>query len=183
MKTLRGRLAMTVGISVLVIAGLFSWPKIKKMRAQSRIDELLPEFEQISDRFTRPKVYAHKSFKDITGEGQPKHFVSKVRAYSDGRLRMPEIIPQEGNHELDWYYVADVNLNEKIFDLYSRGDLEGFLNYATSVTDKDGISLAIRIRTYNSKKISNGEYTVQGEELAAFMKTMELTHLFKATSE
>lgn len=126
----------------------------------------------------------HKAFKDFPGEGQPKHFVYRIRAHSDGRFRMPEIIPQEGNLELDWHYVADVNLNEKIFDLYSRGNLEGFLDHAISVKDKDGIYLAIRIRTfYNSKKISKGEYTVQGDELAAFMKTMELTHLFKVTSE
>ena len=175
--------AIVLGLTVIVLAAIFGWPRIKKARAQSRIEELLPEFEQVSDKFTRPKVFMHKAFKDIAGEGQPKLFVYRIRAHSDGSFRMPEIIPHEGNKEVDWRYVADVNLNDTIFNLYSMGNLEGFLGHAVSVLNHEDISLAVRISPEYSSKITKGEYTVQGSELSAFMKTIELTHLFKVVSE
>ena len=177
--------AIVLGLTVIVLAAIFGWPRIKKARAQSRIEELLPEFEQVSDKFTRPKVFMHKAFKDIAGEGQPKHFASAIRAYSDGGFRMPDIIPYKGGRYDDGRYEAVINLNDTIFHLvtYVEGDRAKFLGHAVSVLNHEDISLAVRISPEYSSKITKGEYTVQGSELSAFMKTIELTHLFKVVSE
>ena len=175
--------AIVLGLTVIVLAAIFGWPRIKKARAQSRIEELLPEFEQVSDKFTRPKVFMHKAFKDIAGEGQPKLFVYRIRAHSDGRFRNPEIIPYKVGRYEDGVYEAVINLNDTIFGLYDEWNREKFLGHAVSVLNHEDISLAVRISPGYSSKITKGEYTVQGSELSAFMKTIELTHLFKVVSE
>ena len=172
------------GLTVLAIICIFSWFGIKKALAQSRIDELLPEFVQVSDKFTRPKVFVHKTFVDIPGEGQPRHFVCRVSAYSDGKFRMPEIIPNEGNLLYDQHYNVVVNLNDTIFvKLPDPNEIERFFSFAMGLANRPDITLDVRIRAPNSRKITSGDYTPKGTEIIAFMKTLELTHLFKMVSE
>ncbi len=174
-----------VGLTVLAMVGIFSWPSIRKARAQSRIYELLPEFVEVTDKFTRPKIFVHKSFMDIPGEGQPRHFACRLRAYSDGRFRMPEVIPFKGNDVDDYAYDLVVNLNDTILvttSLFDRNHQE-FFGYAVSLANREDITLDVRIKAPNSKKITSGDYTIKGTELMAFMKTLELTHLFKTVSE
>ncbi len=184
MKLLSAKV-ITVGLFALACIGIFSWSGIRRARVQARIDVLLPEFEQVSDKFTRPKVFVHKSFKDIPGEGQPRHFACRISAYSDGRFRMPEIVTRKGNDSPDFAYNVVVNLNDTIFEMYSLEEkrcLE-FFEFAASLANREGNTLDIRIRDTESKKITPGDYTIKGSELTAFMQTVELTHLFKTVSE
>ena len=179
-----------VGLTVLAMVGIFSWFGIKKALAQSRIDELLPEFVQVSDKFTRPKVFVHKSFMDIPGEGQPRHFVCRISAYSDGRFRMPEIIPYRFLPSEQFYNVV-VNLNDTIFEMHSAQDEKRqreFFDFAMTLVNREDITLDVRItvpriRATESTKITSGDYTPKGTEIMAFMKTLELTHLFETVSE
>lgn len=170
------------GLTVLTIIAIFSWFGIKKALAQSRIDELLPEFVQVTDKFTRPKVFIHKSFIDIPGEGQPRHFACRLMAYSDGRIKAPIL-----NKEKDAFRVA-VNINDRIFEFNCpsfNNEFSSFVDFATGLAGNEDIDLDIRITdVYNSNnRITPGDYTIKGSELAAFMKTLELTHLFKTISE
>ena len=174
------------GLTVLAIIAIFSWFGIKKALAQSRIDELLPEFVEVTDKFTRPKVFVHKSFMDIPGEGQPRHFVCRVSAYSDGQSRMPEIIPYVGNSFYDFNYNVVVNLNDTIFELHHLREKDRrseFFDFAMGLVNRPDITLDVRIRAPDSKKITSGDYTPKGTEIIAFMKTLELTHLFETVSE
>ncbi len=174
------------GLTVLAIIAIFSWFGIKKALAQSRIDELLPEFVEVTDKFTRPKVFVHKSFMDIPGEGQPRHFVCRVSAYSDGQFRMPEIIPYVGNSFYDYNYNVVVNLNDTIFELHHLREKDRrseFFDFAMGLVNRPDITLDVRIRAPDSKKITSGDYTPKGTEIIAFMKTLELTHLFETVSE
>ena len=179
-------IVIMVGLYVIAMVGIFSWPSIRKARAQSRIYELLPEFVEVTDKFTRPKVFVHKSFMDIPGEGQPRHFVCRVSAYSDGQFRMPEIIPYMGNRIYDYNYRVVVNLNDTIFEIdYFQDETRRreFFGFATGLVNHQDITLNVRIRAPESKKITSGDYTPKGTEIMAFMKTLELTHLFKTVSE
>lgn len=184
-KELLSAKVIMVGLTVLTIIAIFSWFGIKKALAQSRIDELLPEFVQVTDKFTRPKVFVHKTFVDIPGEGQPRHFASRLRAYSDGRFRMPEIVPIDGNDIYDYGYDLVINLNDTIWAATSWNELNNqeFFEYAVSLANREDINLDVRIKVSKSRKITSGDYTIKGTELAAFMKTLELTHLFKTVSE
>ena len=176
-------LALAVG---LTLVALFSLTRIKKARAQSRINELLPEFEQVSDKFTRPKVFLHKSFKAISGEGHPKHFVYRMSAHSDGALRMPELLSTDISPDYR-RYTAVINLNENIFRIDSGNaynEMRVLLDQTASLPSDIGIALAVRIEPSTwASKIQKGDYSIEGDELKAFMKTMELTYLFKVVAE
>lgn len=185
MKELLSAKVIMAGLTVLTIIAIFSWFGIRKALAQSRIDELLPEFVQVSDKFTRPKVFVHKTFVDIPGEGQPRHFVCRVSAFSDGQFRMPEIKRNE-------FYHVVVNLNDTIFEMNSAPHDEKrrreFFDFAMALVNREDITLDVRITASSfvateSTKITSGDYTPKGTELMAFMKTLELTHLFKTVSE
>ncbi len=172
-------------VAGLILAALFSSTRNKKARAQSRIDELLPEFEQVSDKFTRPKAFLHKSFKTISGEGQPKHFVYRMSAHSDGVLRMPDLVSSDIFYDRRRYTVT-INLNESLFKAdYSSPyvEMRRFLNDAARFSGDNGIALAVRIEPYWPGNIEKGDYSIEGDELKAFMKTVELTYLFKVVEE
>jgi len=174
----------TLIILALLILSAASWPLIKSYRLAARIEELMPEFVQVSDSFTRPKFYMHKSFLKIEPAIKPKSFIYRLGAYSDGGFTKPEIPTESGRQTSDYEII--INLNDRLFVLernfYSTSNRDTFtkiIELADEVSGSGLINLSCRIRGFDI----SGDFSVEGLELEAFLKTLELSKLFKESAK
>jgi hypothetical protein len=182
-----GKISTLIILALLILAAA-SWPFIKSYRRAARIEELMPEFVQVSDSFTRPKFYIHKSFHKIEPSIKPRYFIYRLGAYSDGGFKIPEI-PTENGSQSSGYDVI-INFNERLFELgtknYSADDRARFaeiIALADGVSGSASINLSCRVMGRDYSKVISGDFSVEGLELEAFLKTLELSKLFKESAK
>ncbi len=174
-------------IVLAIIIASFFW--FKSYRKYARIKELLPEFVQVSDDFTRPKFFVHKAFHEKAPSEKPKYFVHRLGAYTDGRVRLP-YMPTVKNGETGEYDVI-INLEDKIFTLhyydYQKdhisvlSELNAWVSEAGEIAT---IKLRCRVKRHGvNTAVVEGDFTLTGEELDGFLKTIELSNLYLDTSK
>ena len=187
-------------VSLIVLLGLTvaSWPLIKTYRKNARMKELLCEFVQVSDDFTRPKFYIHRSFYKKIPTDKPKAFMYWLGAYSDGRVGLPEIPAtpkKENGYAFGREYNVFLNLEDRLFTLGSvkttKENVEALMElqqWADELGEPETMKLKCRIigrSAHNSSEseIIGGDFMLVGEELEAFLKTLELTRIFNEAAE
>jgi hypothetical protein len=186
-----------VAVSLIVLLGLAaaSWPLIKTYRKTVRAKELLGEFVQVSDDFTRPKFYIQRSFYKKDPADKPKTFIYRLGAYSDGRVNLPEIpaTPQKENSEVfSLGYDVIMNLEDRLFRLEREKTTKEYVatlrelhEWADELGGPETMKLLCRIKRsgYSTHAIIEGDFMLAGEELEAFLKTLELTRIFNEAAE
>jgi hypothetical protein len=175
---------------VINMAALIAYRLIPRAISLAKIEELLTEFVQVSDKFTRPKSYLHKALIRPTAPLEPSDFIYHFHAYSDGSLQMPSMSVEK----VPFYesrYVACINMDEEIFHLdtehrdYRQEEL--FLISAKRHYENGLQTVHVRIRRAISRKVAagpkvvEGDFTIEGAVADAFLKTLELNRLFKKT--
>ena len=81
-----GIIAAEAAILIIVFSPRF----LRRLSSRARIAELICEFDQISDRFARPKAYRHKSLSFRPSVNfEPKSFIYRLYLGSDGEIKMP----------------------------------------------------------------------------------------------
>lgn len=154
------------------------WRYIKKTKTASEIEVLLPEFVQTSDHFTRPRRYVHRHLLDMSHATGPKRFAHLLRVRSEGKFIMPSMttntLPSEGE------YTVMINIDEEIYSLerkFSVGDSNDFeLNRLKIPNDLRIVHMRIMVDKHS--KVTPGDFDLDGIELEAFLKTLELGRLF-----
>ncbi len=185
-----------VAVCLIVLLGLAaaSWPLIKTYRKTVRAKELLGEFVQVSDDFTRPKFYIPRSFYKKEPADKPKTFIYRLGAYSDGRVNLPEIpaTPQKDNgYAFGRGYDVIMNLEDRLFSLEREKTTKEYVatlrelhEWADELGGPETMKLLCRIKKSGySTEIIEGDFMLVGEELEAFLKTLELTRMFNEAVE
>ena len=185
-----------VAVSLIVLLGLAaaSWPLLKNYRKTVRAKELLGEFVQVSDDFTRPKFYIHRSFYKKDPADKPKTFIYRLGAYSDGRVNLPEIpaTPQKENgYAFGRGYDVIMNMEDRLFSLEREKTTKEYVatlrelhEWADELGGPETMKLLCRIkRSGYGTEIIEGDFMLVGEELEAFLKTLELTRIFNEAVE
>lgn len=183
-------------VSLIVLLGFAaaSWPLIKTYRKTVRAKELLGEFVQVSDDFTRPKFYIHRSFYKKDPADKPKTFIYRLGAYSDGSVNLPEIpaTPQKDNgYAFSRGYDVIMNLEDRLFRLEREKTTKEYVatlrelhEWADELGGPETMKLLCRIKKSGySTEIIEGDFMLVGEELEAFLKTLELTRIFNEALE
>jgi hypothetical protein len=164
--------------------------KIPHAVVDAKIEKLLTEFVQVSDKFTRPKAYVHKALVRTKTTPEPKDFIHHFHAYSDGILRMPEMTSEQAPKG-EGTYVVCINMDDEIWDLYdgqrSPYQDDEFLSRTRKHYKRALKVLYFRIKdrwptpAHNPRrpKVIEGDFIAEGTEADAFLKTMELSRLFK----
>jgi len=138
--------------------------KIPHAVVDAKIEKLLTEFVQVSDKFTRPKAYVHKALVRTKTTPEPKDFIHHFHAY---------------------------NMDDEIWHLYdgqrSPYQDDEFLSRTRKHYKRALKVLYFRIKdrwpfpAHNPRrpKVIEGDFIAEGTEADAFLKTMELSRLFK----
>jgi hypothetical protein len=165
------------------------WPLVKFYQKSVHDQTLLGEFIQVSDDFTRPKFFVHRSFHQKDPADKTKHFIYRMGAYSDGKTELPAI-PNKNNKGTTYKYHVIINLDDRIFEINTDGysNTQAILfalhEWAEEKSDLDDLKLKCRIKSspfYN--EVFDGDFTLTSEELAAFLKTIELSKLFRDSAK
>ncbi len=172
----------------LVAISIFGFFWIKSYRKSARINELLPEFVQASDDFTRPKHYIHRNFHKKNPTEKSKYFVYWLGAYSNGYSHLPSI---PDGKDTSVRYKVFINLNDNLFILdpyYYHNEIPTSLNELHECAERadglDNLKLLCRIKKNGYlSEITEGDFELTGDELDAFLKTIELTKLFRETAK
>jgi len=178
-------------VTLIVLLGLTaaSWPLINTYRKTARAKELLMEFVQVSDDFTRPKFYVHRSFYKKAPVEKPKTFIYRLGAYSDGRVSLPEIPETPKKADGDTFglgYDVIINLEDRLFRLEREKSTKEYAatlrelhEWADEIGGFETTKLLCRIkRSGYGTEIIEGDFVLVGQELDAFLKTLELTMIF-----
>jgi hypothetical protein len=171
----------------------YAMPYLKKLRAAAKIEELLPEFIQASDHFTRPKHFVHKALIGDTESEGAERFIRELGAYSDGSVKTPELARPTEKKPHTRYRVI-FNVNDKIFSIYSSekvihmNEMDGNGHDYMSMLDlthkfqREELGVIhVRIAPIWVNQFSGVEandFTLEGIKLEAFLKTLELSRQF-----
>lgn len=184
------RFAVPVGAYIALIIK-FAMPYLKKLRAAEKIEELLPEFIQASDHFTRPKHFVHKALIGDTESEGAERFIRELGTYSDGSVKTPELAKPTEKKPLTRYRVI-FNVNDHIFSIYSSEKvihpklMDGNGYAYMSMLDLDHKSereelgvIHVRVEPVNEySSVESDDFTLEGIKLEAFLKTLELSRQF-----
>ena len=166
--------------AILII--IFSPRFLRRLSSRARIAELICEFDQISDRFVRPKAYRHKSlsFRPST-KIEPKSFIYRLYVGSDGEIKMPVMTDRPGSSS----YNVSICINDDLV-LIRNDDWRNGTRWLVSFFEKHSgkgqkiAHLRIAGAAIQSGVVA-GDFTVEGDEFDAFMKTIELAKHFTIT--
>ena len=170
-----------LGICILSIIYAVGWLLIPELRRAAKLEELLSDFFEISDKFTRPKVYVHRSFAAPKEPKEPKDFAYLVGAKSDGTLMLPRMATGSASI-MDEQYGVCINLGDELFGMHNLGywDDRTLLERACHHLDNNLESVHIRITPHNKKSnVIHGDFTIEGHDAKAFLETLKLVYLFK----
>jgi hypothetical protein len=188
-------LLITIATFALVLLGVGGWQYHSKSKALLRRDELLKDFVQTSDDFTLPKVYRHKNFQKYSddsfvlsnsksNDSEVMHIFRNTSVDSHGNL----LFGYSYSH--DW--ALDVNVDDVIHEgikghlederIKQRLSDEKLMELAEHLTSKEADSigkLRCRIRGNFISKNPRTDLTLEGEDKEAFIRTIELTDIFR----
>jgi hypothetical protein len=149
--------------------------------ARLKNEQLLKDFERVSDDFTRPKVYFQRELmklrKDIapmTNSSRPSFFLLGLQADSQGEVFIENIT----------YFKLLIAFEDNVFAIDDIGSLKQFLE---SITISPTTSLSCRAEwghketpTSTKETYERGDFTLHSRELRALKATYELGESFKA---
>ena len=170
-----------LGICVLVILSAVGWLSIPSFRRAAQLEELLSDFVEISDRFTRPRVYIHKSVAATKEPTEPKDFAYLISARADGSLILPRMSTGPASIT-DEQYDACINLGDELFSMVNLAYCydRPLLDSACRHIEKNLQVVHIRITPLTkSSTVIHGDFTIEGNEAKAFLETLKLVYLFK----
>lgn len=156
-------LLITLGALGVAALGLFGWLAYKHTAAAQRRYELLKDFVQVSDDFTLPKVYQHKTFAQRTDP--PAQLVAT--SYGDITHKIsPGYFRLSVNHE-----------GVIIKDAVGRSGVSTIVDRLCSLKPEEDKASAIKCRfmTYGDRA---QDVTLQGEDMEALIRTFELAESF-----
>jgi hypothetical protein len=182
------RITMSLATIITVAVLCLGFIKLKEHSKSARINELLSEFVQVSDDFTRPKHYIHRNFHKKNPTEKSKYFVYLLGSYSNGYSNLPSI---PDGKDTSVKYKVFINLNDNLFILdpnYYPIEIPKSLNELLECAEKadglDNLKLLCRIKKNGYPcEITEGDFELTGDELDAFLKTIELTMLFRETAK
>lgn len=165
----------------------FCIPSLIKYWSNTEIERLLPEFEQVSDHFTRPKHFIHRALTGNQDRGYADSFIQRLGAYSDGSLQTPTLVDRHGKNERATYNVI-ICIKDKIFPInvsdkqynsneYSYEKMSDVAHEAR----RDGINVIhVRVVTNpDTAREQTDDISLEGIRLEAFIKTLELSGHFR----
>jgi hypothetical protein len=170
-----------LGICILSIIYAVGWLLIPELRRAAQLEELLSDFIEISDKFTRPKVYVHRSFAAPKEPKEPKDFAYLISARADGSLILPRMATGTA-HITDQQYGVCINLGDELFSMVNLAycDDRPLLDSACRHIEKNLQVVHIRITPLTkSSTVIHGDFTIEGNEAKAFLETLKLVYLFK----
>jgi hypothetical protein len=184
------RFAMPIGLFIALIIK-FAIPYLNRCRAAAKIEELLPDFIQASDHFTRPKHFVHKALIGDTESEGAERFIRELGAYSDGSVKTPELARPTEKKPHTRYRVI-FNVNDKIFSIYSSEkvihpklmDGNGYaymsmLDLAHKSQREELGVIHVRTEPVNEySSVESDDFPLEGIKLEAFVKTLELSRQF-----
>jgi len=157
-------LLITLGVVAIGALGAFGWLAYKVSAAAQRRDQLLKDFVQVSDDFTLPKVYQHKTFKQRTDQ------LAQLVATSYGGL----------THKISpGYFRLSVNHEGVIIeDAIGRSGVSFIVDRLCSLKPEEvkASEIKCRIMTYGDR--TPQDFTLQVEDKEAFIRTFELAETF-----
>ena len=170
--------------AILII--IFSPRFLPRLSSRARIAELICEFDQISDRFVRPKAYRHKSLSfRPSAKIEPKSFIYRLYVGSDGEIKMP-VMTDSPTQFYPNHYSVSICINDDlvcISNSYSyRNDTSSLIRFFEKHSGKGQKIAHLRIAKADIQSgVVAGDFTVEGDEFDAFMKTIELAKHFTIT--
>lgn len=149
--------------------------------AMTKNEELLKDFERVSDDFTRPKVYLHRELmklrKDIaplTNSSRPSFFLLGLQADTYGEVFVENIT----------YFKLLIAFDDEVFAI---DDLDSLRQFLKSITISPPTSLSCRAEwghketpTSTKETYERGDFTLHSRELRALKATFELGESFRA---
>jgi len=157
-------LLITLGVVAIGALGAFGWLAYKASAAAQRRDELLKDFVQVSDDFTLPKVYQHKTFTRRTDQ------LAQLVATSYGDL----------THKISpGYFRLSVNHEGVIIeDAIGQSGVSTIVDRLCSLKPEEvkASEIKCRIKTYGER--TPQDFSLQGEDKEAFIRTFELAECF-----
>ncbi len=160
---------------------------LRRLRGRAGIEALICEFNQVSDRFARPKLFRHKVFnRQVLDLADIKNFAYGVSLSSDGEIIWPEMISSPNCYGRNGYNV-ELCINEDVICIKQHNSL---ISYNTSLltsfhhkhAGKGEEKAYFRITTNDaSSKATGGEFSISGAEFVGFMKTLELAEYYRLT--
>ena len=168
---------------------------LRGMNSRARIEALICEFDQISDRFVRPKAYRHKALtRHSAGTIVLKSFIYGLCLDSEGNIGMPEMTDTpEHTYKNDQGlritndYGVSICINDDIVhirkkeDAYTNNKL-WLVRFFEEYSRKGPKIAHLRIHKHDIRSdVVAGDFTIEGEEFDAFMKTLELLKHFNVT--
>lgn len=171
-------------VTILII--FFSPRYLRRLNSQARIAALIYEFDQISDRFARPKAYRHKSLAfRPSGNVEPKSLIYRLYLSSNGNIKMPVMTNSPTPYPPIDYSVS-ICINDdlvliRMIDSYPNNTsrLVSFFEKHSGKGQKIA-HLRIAKSGFHSDVVA-GDFTVEGDEFDAFLKTIELAKHFTIT--
>ena len=155
-------LLITLGVVAIGALGAFGWLAYKVNAAAQRRDELLKDFVQVSDDFTLPKVYRHKTFERRTGD------LSQLVATSYGALTHKS---SPGSFRLS------VNHDGVIVENATGGSgFSTIVDRLCSLKPEEVSASEIKCRMMFGALAE--DFSLQGEDKEAFIRTFELAEAF-----
>jgi hypothetical protein len=159
-----------------------------KLKGRAGIEALTCEFNQVSDRFARPKLFKHKVFdQQVPDLADLKKFVYGVSLSSDGEIILPEMTSSRTDYGRNGYTVA-LCIND---DVICLSHANRYISYNTSLlttfhqkhAGKGEENAHFRITMDDaSSKAMGGEFSISGAEFDGFMKTLELAKYYRLTN-
>ncbi len=175
----------TMAAYAVFMTVLLSPSMIVKMHANARIETLIRDFLQTSDRFSRPRIYRHKVFNPNTSEvTEANSFVQLMSVSSDGHFILPEMTKGPFNCHTDIYSV-NICIGDDVLSVtkdqnyhwYTKQDFI-FKFIAKHSGEADKIAhFRITKRDMRSNVVT-GDFSISGAEFDGFMKTIELAKYF-----
>jgi hypothetical protein len=168
---------------------------LRKPHARARIETLLFEFDQISDRFVRPKAYRHKALARHPSRNIiPKSFIYGLYVDAEGEIRMPEMThTPEHTYKNDFGvpitndYGVSICINDDIVHIrkkeneYTNNRL-WLVDFFEKHSSKGQKIAHLRIHKGDVRSdVVAGDFMIDGDEFNAFMKTLELVKYFGIT--
>lgn len=157
-------LLITLGVVAIGALGAFGWLAYKVSAAAQRRDELLKDFVRISDDFTLPKIYQHKTFTRRTDD------IAQLAASSYGHLT---------NGVSRGYFKLSVNHEGVIIEDAAGGSgVSTIVDRLCSLKPEDVKASEIKCRTIMNWGGRPQDFSLQDEDKEAFIRTFELVETF-----
>jgi hypothetical protein len=173
------RIEKALILSVILLGLLiYCGSLIKNQLEDIRQKELLHEFVQMSDEFTRPRIYKHKKFASTKVAQFPQDWLYAFEVDSQGKLFIPTpespcSVKLAFNEEV---LVFDSNLMGSYYIEHNKKQEELLFDIVNKISSTEDLKVPVRKCKVVSKDI---DATIEGEDLKALVETMELAKLLR----